>query len=49
MVSPIEKKPLFQYYPASDWLSLGSVGCNFQCPGCQNWYIAHAKPEEGER
>ena len=25
MVSPIEKKPLFQYFPVSDWLSLGSV------------------------
>lgn len=41
-VSPIEKKPLFHYYPASRWLSLGSVGCNFRCPGCQNWEIAHA-------
>ncbi len=49
MVSPIEKKPLFHYYPGSPWLSLGSLGCNFKCPGCQNWDIAHAKPEEGER
>jgi len=48
MVSPIEKKPLFHYYPGSHWLSLGSLGCNFKCPGCQNWDIAHAKPEGGE-
>ena len=48
MVSPIEKKPLFHYYPGSHWLSLGSLGCNFKCPGCQNWDIARAKPEEGE-
>jgi len=46
MVSPIEKTPLFHYYPGSHWLSLGSLGCNFKCPGCQNWDIAHAKPEE---
>ncbi|UCE38847.1 MAG: AmmeMemoRadiSam system radical SAM enzyme [Thermoplasmata archaeon] len=41
-VSPIEIKPLFHYYPGSRWLSLGSLGCNFQCPGCQNWEISHA-------
>ena len=41
-VSPIEIKPLFHFYPGSKWLSLGSLGCNFLCPGCQNWEIAHA-------
>jgi len=45
-VSPIEIKPLFHYYPGSRWLSLGSLGCNFFCPGCQNWEIAHADPEK---
>jgi len=40
-VNPIEKKPVFHFYPGSSWLSLGSVGCNFRCPGCQNWEIAH--------
>lgn len=43
-VNPIEKKPVFHFYPSSRWLSLGSLGCNFRCPGCQNWEIAHAKP-----
>lgn len=42
-IAPIEKKPLFHFYPGSRWLSLGSLGCNFRCPGCQNWEIAHAK------
>jgi pyruvate formate lyase activating enzyme len=41
-VSPIEIKPLFHYYPGTKWLSLGSLGCNLRCPGCQNWEIAHA-------
>jgi len=43
LVSPIEKKPLFHFYPGSLWLSLGTLGCNFRCPGCQNWEIAHAR------
>jgi pyruvate formate lyase activating enzyme len=42
-INPVEKKPVFHYYPGSRWLSLGSVGCNFRCPGCQNWDIAHWK------
>jgi pyruvate formate lyase activating enzyme len=41
-ISPIELKPLFHFYPGSKWLSLGSLGCNFLCPGCQNWHISHA-------
>lgn len=40
-INPIEKKPVFHFYPGSKWLSLGSLGCNFRCPGCQNWDIAH--------
>jgi len=46
MVSPIEKKPVYHYYPGSEWLSLGSFGCNFRCPGCQNWGIAHSEVRE---
>jgi pyruvate formate lyase activating enzyme len=42
-INPVEKKPIFHYYPGSRWLSLGSLGCNFRCPGCQNWDIAHWK------
>lgn len=41
-VNPIEKKPIFHFYSGSRWLSLGSLGCNFRCPGCQNWEISHA-------
>lgn len=44
-INPIEKKPVFHFYPGSRWLSLGSLGCNFRCPGCQNWEIAHWKGE----
>lgn len=40
-INPIEKKPVYHFLPGSRWLSLGSLGCNFRCPGCQNWEIAH--------
>ena len=33
---PIEKKPLFHYYPGSQTFSIAAVGCNLVCPFCQN-------------
>lgn len=46
-LNPMEKKPVFHFLPGSRWLSLGSLGCNFRCPGCQNWELAHARlPQE---
>ncbi len=39
-VDPIEKKPLFHFYPGSMAYSLGTVGCNFRCRFCQNADIA---------
>lgn len=44
-VDPIEKKPLFHFYPGSMVFSLGSVGCNFRCRHCQNWGISQAELE----
>ena len=41
-IDPIEKKPLYHFYPGSQVFSLGSWGCNFHCPGCQNWQISCA-------
>jgi len=40
-VDPIEKKPLFHFYPGTKVLSLGTYGCNMQCGHCQNWNISH--------
>ncbi|MEA3346523.1 MAG: AmmeMemoRadiSam system radical SAM enzyme [Candidatus Auribacterota bacterium] len=39
-LDPIEKKPLYHFYPGKDILSAGTVGCNFHCPYCQNWQIS---------
>jgi len=35
-IDPIEKKPLYHFYPGSDILSVGSVGCTLRCDFCQN-------------
>ncbi|MFW6029802.1 MAG: AmmeMemoRadiSam system radical SAM enzyme [Halanaerobiales bacterium] len=43
-IDPIEKKPLYHFYPGSEILSLGSYGCNFHCDFCQNWQISQKKP-----
>jgi len=44
-MDPIEKKPLYHYYPGDYILSLGTTGCNLRCGFCQNWNIAHDDPQ----
>ena len=39
-LDPVEKKPLYQYHPGEFILSIGTKGCNFKCPYCQNWHIS---------
>ncbi len=39
-LDPIEKKPLYHFYPGHEIFSIGTVGCNFSCSFCQNWAIA---------
>lgn len=41
-LDPIEKKPLYHFYPNSQILSVGSFGCNLTCAFCQNAGIAAA-------
>lgn len=36
-LDPIEKKPLYHFYPGRLILSAGSRGCNLACGFCQNW------------
>lgn len=37
---PIEKKPLYHFFPGSTILSMGSFGCNLKCNFCQNHSIS---------
>jgi pyruvate formate lyase activating enzyme len=39
-IDPIEKKPLFHFYPGSTAYSIATPGCNFRCAWCQNWEIS---------
>ncbi len=42
-IDPIEKKPLFHFYPGSKVLSFGTTGCNLSCAFCQNWESSRSK------
>ncbi len=46
-VDPIEKKPLFHFYPGSRSFSVATVGCNFRCLHCQNYEISQMPADEG--
>ncbi len=53
-VDPIEKKPLFHFYPGTRAYSIATVGCNFTCLYCQNHHISqyprvHAGQIAGDR
>ena len=48
-VDPIEKKPLFHFMPRHNILSIGTYGCNFRCPFCQNWQISQMRNFNGQR
>lgn len=39
-IDPVEKKPLYHYYPGFPVYSIGGWGCNFGCVFCQNWTIS---------
>ena len=47
-VDPVEKKPLYHFYPGTGAYSIATPGCNFRCRWCQNADIAHM-PREQER
>ncbi|MDD5674733.1 MAG: AmmeMemoRadiSam system radical SAM enzyme [Chitinivibrionales bacterium] len=39
-IDPIEKKPLFHFYPGSQIFSTGPSGCTLKCAFCQNYSIS---------
>lgn len=42
-MDPIEKKPLYHFYPGTSILSMGSFGCNFKCSFCQNYTLSQGR------
>jgi pyruvate formate lyase activating enzyme len=47
-VDPIEKKPLFHFYPGSTAFSIATAGCNFRCDFCQNADISQMPRDRGQ-
>jgi pyruvate formate lyase activating enzyme len=47
-VNPIEKKPLYHFYPGTSALTVGFWSCNFDCPWCQNHDISKTTPQFNE-
>lgn len=47
---PIEKKPLYHFFPGYNILSAGSYGCNMRCDFCQNYNISQCgyEPSKNE-
>jgi len=48
-MDPVEKKPLYHFYPGWKILSIGTFGCNLRCSFCQNWTLARGEPTSGGR
>ncbi|MBU0765907.1 MAG: AmmeMemoRadiSam system radical SAM enzyme [Bacteroidetes bacterium] len=45
-VDPIEKKPLYHFYPSSRIFSISTAGCNLRCLNCQNWSLSQVSPKD---
>ncbi|MBI5144856.1 MAG: AmmeMemoRadiSam system radical SAM enzyme [Candidatus Omnitrophica bacterium] len=46
-IDPIEKKPLYHFFPGSFSFSIATIGCNFRCGFCQNWEISQESFRDG--
>jgi len=46
-IDPIEKKPLFHFFPGSHSFSIATPGCNFKCLHCQNADISQMPVNRG--
>lgn len=42
-IDPVEKKPLYHFYPGSKTFSISTTGCNLNCLNCQNHSISQQK------
>src|SRR3989338_7747538 len=47
-IDPIEKKPLYHFFPGSTSYSIATIGCNFKCPFCQNWEISQVSKRDND-
>ena len=47
-LDPVEKKPLYHFYPGEKILSVGTAGCNLHCLFCQNHRLSQCEIPEDE-
>jgi len=47
-IDPIEKKPLYHFFPGSSAYSIATIGCNFRCGFCQNWQISQVSKRDSD-
>ena len=47
-IDPVEKKPLYHFYPTSKALSFGTFGCNMGCKFCQNWQFTKTSGDDSK-
>lgn len=45
-IDPIEKKPLYHFFPGTPVFSFGTPGCNLGCRFCQNWTMSRSRDVE---
>jgi pyruvate formate lyase activating enzyme len=45
-IDPVEKKPLYHFYPGTRAFSVATAGCNLVCLNCQNWTISQTSPDK---
>jgi pyruvate formate lyase activating enzyme len=45
-IDPVEKKPLYHFFPGSRAYSIATAGCNLVCLNCQNWTISQTSPDK---
>lgn len=47
-LDPVEKKPLYHFYPGTKILSIGTAGCNLHCLFCQNHNLSQCGVSDGK-
>ncbi|HOU01075.1 MAG TPA: AmmeMemoRadiSam system radical SAM enzyme [Bacteroidales bacterium] len=45
-IDPVEKKPLYHFFPGTRAYSIATAGCNLACLNCQNWTISQSSPDK---
>ena len=44
-LDPVEKKPLYHFYPGTKAFSIATGGCPLRCLNCHNWELSQSSPE----